>query len=536
MITFIQKTTVILALLLFSLSNVWAAEVTIQEFGGYQDPYSGKFFRETLPQIQSEYGDKVELVFRHFPLPFHQFGEQAAEAAECARKQDKFDDYHYILFNHQEQLETKSLIGYASQLNLNTEQFTACLEEGETKDSVEKNRIEGTEKKVSGTPTFFLDGKEIGGKVLVGAQSFSEFKSVIDEILQINKEKIVPTEKTTTGNDQQSEPILGANTNAPVQILAFSDFSSPFAKQFHLEVWPQIQQAYPQNAKMVYRNFPLSFYPFDATAALAGECAHAQGKFEDYAYTLYSNQSDLSAEALKKYAANLHWNVEKFNACLDKQTYLGEVQDDQADGEREEVNGVPWFFISGPGGHTQIVGSQPFGNFQNAIEYALGNNSTYQPDEKTVDADTSKTSEPKKVDEKNTEATSTYCSEGDRQFYTCVDTTQVSWCTCIGGEWKCIDQPDQSCPQTQACNGCMMNDSCLAAGTRMIANDTPSFCGLETKLETQKKDGSSCQNNFECLSNTCNTGTCINLQAEIKETRNVIQQLFDWLGGLFGRR
>jgi hypothetical protein len=82
----------------------------------------------------------------------------------------------------------------------------------------------------------------------------------------------------------------------------------------------------------------------------------------------------------------------------------------------------------------------------------------------------------------------------------------------------------------------MMDDSCIAIGTRIEANGAPSFCGLETTLEVQKKDGSACQNNFECLSNTCNTGLCVNLQAEIKETRNVVQQLLDWLGTLFGRR
>lgn len=498
----------ILVAFVFLFSSTWAASVTIDEYGGYQDPFSGAFAANTWPLLQAEYESQIELTFKHFPLSFHQYGMKAAEAAECARDQGKFEDYHFTLFQHQEALDEDSLRKYAMELKLNTEQFNDCLANGEKKSIIDQHLAEGIKQNVSGTPTFFINGK-----MLVGAQSYSVFKEMIDEIL--GKEPPV-------GKDQQAEPIIG-NAKASVQILTFFDYSSPFVQSFYTQTMPLIREAYPEKVKFVFRNFPLSFYSNDYLAAEAGECAHSQKKFEVFTNQAMANPSD----SLQKSAENAGLKIETFNSCLDSHTFEAEVLHDFETGEKEHVKGTPTFFISGPNGNTSIVGAQTYADFKHAIEFALGNNS-----EDSID---STDPVPQKADETPTNVTPTTCLEGDKKSYTCVDETEISWCDCVGREWRCITNPDQSCPRESACDGCMMNDSCIAIGTRMEANGAPSFCGLETTLEVQKKDGAACQNNFECLSNMCNTGLCINLQAEIKETRNVVQQLLDWLSNLFGR-
>lgn len=154
------------------------AEVTILEYSDFQCPFCGRAMM-TLKDIQETYGDKVEIIYKHFPLQFHKYAEKAAEASECARDQEKFWEYHDMLFENQDNLGIDSLKAYASQLGLDKKKFDKCLDSGEKRDSVKRDYDEGVSKGVSATPTFFINGKK-----LVGAQPFEKFKAVIDSELK----------------------------------------------------------------------------------------------------------------------------------------------------------------------------------------------------------------------------------------------------------------------------------------------------------------------------------------------------------------
>jgi len=156
------------------------APVTIVEFSDFQCPYCGRFAIETLSQIKTNYIDtgKVKVVYKDFPLSFHENAQKAAEAAQCAFDQDKFWEFHDKIFQNQQDLSIISLKRFASELELNTEKFNGCLDSGKMAARVQKDVQEGASVGISGTPAFLVNG--IG---VTGAQPFEVFKQIIDSEL-----------------------------------------------------------------------------------------------------------------------------------------------------------------------------------------------------------------------------------------------------------------------------------------------------------------------------------------------------------------
>jgi protein-disulfide isomerase len=160
------------------------APVTIIEYSEYLCPFCQRFVLETMPRIEEEYIDKglVKLIFRDFPV----HGESAvamAMVAECAADQDKFWEMHMFLWERSEQWSQSEDIlatfqGYADELGMDTEEFTACLTEGRTVDRIIEDYNIGVQDGVSATPSFFINGT-----LIRGALPFEEFQKVIEEEL-----------------------------------------------------------------------------------------------------------------------------------------------------------------------------------------------------------------------------------------------------------------------------------------------------------------------------------------------------------------
>ena len=153
------------------------APVTIVEFSDFQCPFCERFYTQTLSQIENEYikTGKVKLVYRDFPLGFHQYAQKAAEAAECADEQGKFWEFHNKIFENQQQLSLDSLKQWASEIGLETNKFNNCLDSGKMTSEVQKDLKDGSAAGISGTPGFIINGQLVSG-----AQPFSAFKQVID--------------------------------------------------------------------------------------------------------------------------------------------------------------------------------------------------------------------------------------------------------------------------------------------------------------------------------------------------------------------
>ena len=116
-----------------------------------------------IRELLADYGD-LRYVWRHLPLTdVHPHALLAAYGAEAAARQGKFWDMHDQLLDHQGALKAKDLIRYAGQLGLDTERFTADLRNhaGEAKITADLDSADLSG--VSGTPTFFINGKRHHG-------------------------------------------------------------------------------------------------------------------------------------------------------------------------------------------------------------------------------------------------------------------------------------------------------------------------------------------------------------------------------------
>ena len=157
------------------------AKVVVVEFTDYQCPYCKQFFTATEQQLLDTYvkTGKVRFAVRNFPMSFHQNAQKAAEAAMCAGAQGKFWEMHTTLFTKGNGdgtgLDTPSLKQYAADLQLDTTEFNSCLDNSEMGAAVQQDQVDGDAAGVSGTPSFFVNGR-----ILVGAQPFTTFKTAID--------------------------------------------------------------------------------------------------------------------------------------------------------------------------------------------------------------------------------------------------------------------------------------------------------------------------------------------------------------------
>jgi protein-disulfide isomerase len=165
--------------------------------------------------------------------------------------------------------------------------------------------------------------------------------------------------------DDAGRPARGPS-DAPVQIVEFSDFQCPFCQRAYPTVM-QVLKTYGDRVRLVYRHYPLQNHPAARPAAEASACAADQGKFWEYHDKLFANASRLSDADLKQHAADLGLDAQKFNACVDTRKFQGDVEADRVAGDEAGVSGTPAFFING----RPISGAQPFEAFKRVIDEEL---------------------------------------------------------------------------------------------------------------------------------------------------------------------
>lgn len=153
------------------------APITIVEFSEFQCSYCGRV-TATLKRLQNEYGDRLQIVFRHFPLPSHPYAPKASEAALCAGEQRRFWEMHDSLFANQGHLAPADLEQRAADLGLDTAKFDACLHSGRYASRVQADVADGSRYGVTGTPAFFINGRP-----LVGAVPYESFARLINDEL-----------------------------------------------------------------------------------------------------------------------------------------------------------------------------------------------------------------------------------------------------------------------------------------------------------------------------------------------------------------
>jgi protein-disulfide isomerase len=154
------------------------APVTIAEFAEFQCPFC-QDVNPTLQQIEERYKGRVRFVWKHLPLVgIHSHAMDASVAAEAARNQGKFWEYHDKLFANQKQLEPDDLRRYAQELGMDLARFDRDRQDPALKVKVQEDVAEATALGVRSTPTFFINGRLVSG-----AMPFETFSTIIDEEL-----------------------------------------------------------------------------------------------------------------------------------------------------------------------------------------------------------------------------------------------------------------------------------------------------------------------------------------------------------------
>lgn len=153
------------------------APVTIIEFAGFQCYYC-KRVQHVLTRLVDDYGGKVRVVFKDFPLGGHARAEEAAVAAHCAGDQGAFWPMATVLLDNQALLDHDHLHAYAQDLGLDVDAWDRCMDEERWPAMIHADVVAGREAGVTATPTFFVNGL-----MMSGAHAYERYATLVDQEL-----------------------------------------------------------------------------------------------------------------------------------------------------------------------------------------------------------------------------------------------------------------------------------------------------------------------------------------------------------------
>jgi protein-disulfide isomerase len=153
------------------------AGVTIVEFSDFQCPYCARL-DPTLKKVLKAYPNDVKLVYKDFPLSFHQNARNAAKAARAAGEQGKYWEMHDLIFENFSKLNDAIYKDFATRLNLDINKFTADFNSNKYDALIQQDINLGRKAGVTGTPTLYMNGKRMQRR------SFEDFKQLIDGYLK----------------------------------------------------------------------------------------------------------------------------------------------------------------------------------------------------------------------------------------------------------------------------------------------------------------------------------------------------------------
>jgi protein-disulfide isomerase len=389
-----------------------SAPVTIVEFSEFQCPFCGRV-APTLAEVLKIYGDKVRLVFKHNPLPFHAQAAPAAELVIEARAQrgDKgFWAAHDLLFHkeckgnpdvtdrkscedsgamwvdNQQALKEPDLLAHARTLGLDAARVSAAISGKKHQAVIDADQDLSDDAQANGTPHFFINGRR-----LVGAQPLDKFKAVIDEELakaealikggvpaarvyeriQAGAKSPPPPEKKTVPAPTRDNPSRGP-AGAKVVVQFFSDLQCPFCKRV-APVVEELEKAFPGKIRVVWRNKPLPMHrDAEPAAEAAMEAFHQRGSAGFFAMVelLYAAQGQpgaLERPALERYAAQIGLDPVKFAHALDTQAHKSLIDADSKAADDAGISGTPAFVING----YYVSGAQPLARLKKVVLRAL---------------------------------------------------------------------------------------------------------------------------------------------------------------------
>jgi protein-disulfide isomerase len=376
------------------------APVTIVEISDFQCPFCNRV-GPTLKSIKEKYGpDKVRIVWKHNPLPFHKQARPAHEAAATVHAlagNDAFWKFHDSAFANMQGLTDENFEKWAVEAGVDKAKFKAAYSSKKYAAKVDEDLAAAKKFGATGTPAF-----RINGVTLSGAQPLEKFTEVIDAQLAEAKKLIASGTKpsdvyvTLTNKNQvaapaaankpkgedaeeedksvwrvlvaEDDPIKGPK-DAPVTMIIFSEFQCPFCKRVE-DTLKQVSEAYPNDVRMVWKDNTLPFHPRAKPAATLARHAYKQkgdkGFWEAHD-ALFASQPKLEDEDLKGIAEKIGLKWDDVKAAIDSNKYAEKLDGSMELANDVQARGTPHFFING----VRLSGAQPLDAFKKAIDEQL---------------------------------------------------------------------------------------------------------------------------------------------------------------------
>ncbi|WP_437677555.1 thioredoxin domain-containing protein [Sorangium sp. So ce131] len=364
-----------------------AAPVTLVMFFNFQCPFCRKV-APTIDALEKKYSDKLRLVFKHNPLPFHPRAEPAAELAleAKAQKGDAAFWKAYALLR-EGPLDDADLVAHARSLGLDVGRAQQAVAARRHAARIQRDQALADDLASSGTPHFFINGRR-----LVGAQPAEKFEAILDEeiaraaklvaagtppekvydALQKDAKTGAPPERILAPAPTGDNPGKGAKPGAKVTIQMFADFQCPFCRRVQPTL-DEIIAAYPGQVRVVFRHLPLPMHkhaPLAAEASIEAFRQKGEAGFWAMAQRLWEDQSEtgLDRAALERKGAAIGLDVAKLAAALDARVHRAAVEADEKLAESLHITGAPAFAIN----DYFLSGAEPAWRFKRLVDRALG--------------------------------------------------------------------------------------------------------------------------------------------------------------------
>jgi protein-disulfide isomerase len=380
---------------------VWGkadAPVTIVEISDFECPFCSRVV-PTMSRIKKDYGeDKVRIVWKNNPLPFHKNARPAHEAAVTVQALGgDFWKFHDLAFANQKELTPDNLQKWAVASGVDAAKFKEAFDAKKYAAKVDKDLAMAKQVGARGTPAF-----RINGKTLSGAQPYEKFKEVIDEQLAAadalaktgvarGKISLDLTKKNFTATPEQQQPEkpqapppddttvwkVPVADNDPargpkdalVTIIEFSDFQCPFCARVEPTLTKLLEE-YPNDVRIVWKDNALPFHQNAKPAAYLGRFAYEKGGDKGFWAAhdaLFEGQKNLDEAGLQDISKKLGLNWDQASAAIKGAKYQEKVDESMDLAMEFEARGTPHFFING----RRLSGAQPYEKFKEVVDAQL---------------------------------------------------------------------------------------------------------------------------------------------------------------------
>ncbi|MFV8749549.1 DsbA family protein [Nannocystaceae bacterium ST9] len=363
------------------------APVTIVMFSDFECPYCADALA-TIAALEREYSGEIRFVYKALPLDTHPSAMLAALVGHSAQEQGKFWPFHDRLFGGGE-IDEDTIVEYARESGLDLEQVAREVEALTWAPEIRRDLRTAKRLQLRSTPVFFINGR-----MLPGARPKHIFRQIIDQELDLAKQLRAAgisddrlyAHVTQWGytaiqyRDDRPEldedtvypvPIADSPTrgpaDAPITIVAFSDFQCPFCTRGDATM-RELQQRYGDQIRFVFKHFPLPGHARGALASRVSFAAMQAGKFWEFHDGVFDLGPGFTAADLLALGESLGISVASMESALTDESNDPRIEQDIELGMRLGVTGTPAYFING----RPIVGAHPEIDFRMLIVEELG--------------------------------------------------------------------------------------------------------------------------------------------------------------------